>query len=89
MSNNEKAKYQAIKSFFKKQKELYDLLLGEGGTDKLLNGRPLEWESLNEIEEIIDKQISPYITITMSNIQEEIREKYKPNVKGNVLKEDE
>lgn len=89
MSNNEKAKYQALKSFYKKQKELYDLFLGEGGVDKILNGRAFEWETLVEIEKIIDEQIAPYLDITMTNIQKEIREKYKSNDKGNVLKEDE
>lgn len=89
MTNNERAKYDAIKSFYKKQKDIFDLFLGKGGTDKILNGRAFEWETLVEIEEIISKQISPKLDITMENIQKEIREKYNLNNKGNVLKDDE
>lgn len=91
MSNNEKLKYEAIKSFYKKQKETYDLFLGEGGVDKLLYGRPLEWGTLEEIATIISEQISPKLDITMDNIEKEIKSKYKIDIKnkGNVLKEDE
>lgn len=91
MSNNEKSKYEAIKSFYKKQKDIYDLFLGEGGTDKLLYGRPIEWETLEEINKIISEQISPKLNINMKNIEDEIKSKYKVDLKnkGNVLKEDE
>lgn len=91
MSNNEKMQYEAIKTFYKKQKDIYDMFLGKGGVDKLLYGRPLEWETLIEIEEIINKQISPKLDITMDNITNEIKNKYKFDMKNNenVLTENE
>lgn len=91
MSNNEKMQYEAIKSFYKKQKDIYDMFLGKGGVDKLLYGRPLEWETLMEIEKIISEQISPKLDVTMDSITKEIKNKYKFNIKNNnnVLSEDE
>lgn len=91
MSNNEKMEYEAIKTFYKKQKDIYDEILGKGGVDKLLYGRPLEWETLIEIETIITEQISPKLDITMKNITNEIKNKYKFDIKNNenVLTADE
>lgn len=76
MSNNERLKYDAIRTFFKKEKEVLDLFLGKGGVDKLLCGRSLQWNTLNEITSIIEEQITPYFDITMDNIAKSIKEKY-------------
>ena len=91
MSNNERMQYEAIKTFYERQKEIYDMFLGEGGVDKLLYGRPLELETLIEIEKIISEQISPKLDITMKNITNEIKNKYKFDIKdnGNVLTKNE
>lgn len=91
MSNNERMQYDAIRTFYKKQKDIYDMFLGEGGVDKLLYGRPLEWETIIEIEKIISEQIAPKIDITMDNITNEIKNKYKFDIKNNenVLTADE
>ena len=76
MSNNEHLKYDAIRTFFKKEKEVLDLFLGKGGVDKLLYGRSLQWNTLSEITSIIEEQIAPYFDITMDNIAKSIKEKY-------------
>lgn len=85
MSNNEEEKYKAILQYYKKQKEIYDLFLGEGGVDKLLHGRKFEWETLTEIEKIIKEQIAPNLNITMENITNEIKSKYGFNVESGLL----
>ena len=77
MSNNEKMKYDALKSFYKKQKDIYSLFLGENGVDKLLYGRKFEWETMEEIDQIIDKQILPLLNISFDNITKKVKEKYK------------
>jgi hypothetical protein len=80
LSKNEEDKIKALNDFFKKEKEIYNMFLGENGVEKLLNGRKLGWTSLQEIDEIITKQISPYLDLRMDKITEKIKEKYKQAV---------
>ena len=76
LTKNEEDKLRALDEFFKKEEEVYDMFLGEGGVKKLLYGRKLGWTSLKEIDEIIEKQISPKLNITMDSITNKIKEKY-------------
>ena len=62
--------------------EAYNMFLGENGVEKLLNGRALGWTTLQEIDEIIDKQIAPHLTITMDDITNKITQKYGVNNQG-------
>lgn len=90
MSKNEEDKIKAINEFFKKEVEVYNMFLGERGVEKLLNGRKLGWTSLQEIDEIIMKQIAPYLDLTMTNITDKIKSKYSEAVARNkdVLKDE-
>ena len=83
MSNNEKMKYDAIKSFYNKQKEIYNMFLGENGVEKLLYGRKLEWNTIKEIEDIIENQIVPELNKVFDNITKKVKEKY-----GNIKTEE-
>lgn len=76
MTNNEKAKYEALKKYLYNQKKVYDMFLGEGGVDKILCGRAFEYETLLEIDKIINNQIVPRLDITMDNIIKDVKEKY-------------
>lgn len=76
-SNNTRLKLKAQKEFILKEKEIYDMFLGEHGVDKLLNGEPLEWDTLMRIDKIIKKQIFPYLKQNLKSIDEEIKNKYK------------
>lgn len=76
LSKNEEDKIRAINDFFNKEIEIYNMFLGENGVQKLLNGRKLGWTTLQEINEIIEKQIAPHINITMGKITNKIKEKY-------------
>lgn len=76
MSANEEAKIKVMIEFYKKEKEIYDKFLGEGGVDKLLNGRKLSWTTLDEIDEIIEKYITPKLEINGDKIKEKIMKKY-------------
>ena len=82
MSNNERLSYEAIKKYYTMQKNTFDLFLGKNGVDKLLYGRELEWDTIEEIEKIIVKQIIPQLDVTMDKISQDIIKKY------NVKKED-
>ena len=55
------------------------MFLGKHGVEKLLNGRKLGWTALQEIDEIIEKQIVPYLDTNIQNIQDKIKEKYSQN----------
>ena len=87
LSSNEEAKLETINEFFKKEKEVLDMFLGEGGVDKLLNGRKLGWTSFKEINDIITKQIAPYFDKTMDNITSKVKELYKEAVEKGTDKE--
>ena len=90
LSKNEEDKIKAVNDFLKKEAEIYNMFLGEKGVEKLLNGRKLGWTSLQEIDEIIEKQISPYLDLSMKSISEKIKEKYGKAVQRNaeVLKDE-
>ena len=60
------------------------MFLGENGVQKLLNGRKLRWTTLKEIDELIEKQITPKLDITMKNITNKIKGKYSDK-KENIL----
>ena len=49
--------------------------------EKLLNGRKFTWTTLQEIDEIIEKQIAPHLDISMKKITDKIKEKYNQAVK--------
>ena len=90
LSKNEEDKVKAINEFFKKEVEVYNMFLGEKGVEKLLNGRKLGWTTLQEIDEIIEKQIAPNLKVSMDDITKKVREKYQYAVKRNteVLKDE-
>ena len=77
LSKNEEDKLRAINTFFNKEKEIYNMFLGDHGVEKLLNGRKMSWTTLEEIDEIIEKQIVPHLDLKMENIQNKIKEKYQ------------
>lgn len=76
LSKNEEDKIKALNDFMRKEEEVYNMFLGKDGVKKLLNGRKLTWTSLQEIDEIIEKQIAPYLNLSMDNITSKIKEKY-------------
>lgn len=76
LSKNEEDKIKALNDFFKKEIETYNMFLGKNGVQKLLNGRKIGWSRLQEIDEIIEKQILPHLDTNMGRITEKIKEKY-------------
>ena len=83
MSKKEEDKIKALNEFFKKEAKIYNMFLGENGVEKLLNGRKLGWTSLQEIDEIISKQITPYLDLSMESITKKVKEKYSQALKRN------
>lgn len=85
MSSNEEEKLKALNNFYNEQVEIYNIFLGENGVQKLLNGRKLRWSTLNEIDELIEKQIAPQLDLTMKDITKKIKSKYSNKKEDNVL----
>lgn len=76
LSSNQDAKIRATSDFFKEEKRIFDMFLGNGGTDKLLNGRAFSWTTMAEIKKIIVEQIAPYLNKTMDLITEQVKQEY-------------
>ena len=83
LSKNEEDKIKALNDFFIKEIEVYNMFLGARGVEKLLNGRKFTWTTLQEIDEIIEKQIAPRLDVNMKNITEKVKEKYSQALKKN------
>lgn len=81
LSKNEEDKIKALNEFFIKEVEVYNMFLGARGVEKLLNGRKFTWTTLQEIDEIIEKQIAPHLEVNMKNITDKVKEKYSQAVK--------
>ena len=91
LSKNEEDSYKAMKNFFEKEVEIYNMFLGEGGVEKLLNGRKIGWTTLEQIDKIIDKQIMPQLDMNIDKITKIVKDKYNSSIikNKNVLKADE
>ena len=80
LSKNEEDKIKAVNEFFMKEIQVYNMFLGPRGVEKLLNGRKFTWTTLQEIDEIIEKQIAPHLDLSMKNITDKIKEKYGQSI---------
>lgn len=76
LSKNEEDKIKALNDFFIKEVEVYNMFLGPRGVEKLLNGRRFTWTTLQEIDDIIEKQIAPHLDVSMKRITDKVKEKY-------------
>lgn len=76
LSKNEEDKIKAVNEFFMKEIQVYNMFLGPRGVEKLLNGRKFTWTTLQEIDEIIEKQIAPHLDLSMKKITDKVKEKY-------------
>lgn len=75
LSKNQEDKIKAFNEFVKKQLQAYNIFLGEGGAEKILNGRKLGWTTIKEIDDIIE-QIEPKLEMSLNNIVDKIVNKY-------------
>ena len=83
LSKNEEDRIRVLNTFFNKEIEVYNMFLGENGVQKLLNGRNIGWTTLQEIDEIIENQITPHLTNIMENYIDNMKKKYGKLAKEN------
>ena len=87
LTKNEEDKLKAVRDFFNREIECYNMFLGDRGVEKLLNGRRIGWETLEEINTIIKEQIAPKLDLKMENLTDKIKKKYSSKIKDSeVLK---
>lgn len=80
LSKNEEDKIKVVNEFFIKEIKVYNMFLGSRGVEKLLNGRKFTWTTLQEIDEIIEKQILPHLNTNMDKITDKIKKKYSQTI---------
>lgn len=86
LTKNQEDEIKALCDFLKKEEEVYDMFLGEGGVKKLLCGRKLGWTTLKEIDNIISTTIAPKLSVSVESVADKIKEKYSIEEKDeNVL----
>lgn len=78
LSWKEEEKIKAFNEFYKKEMKALDLFLGEGGTEKLLNGRKPYYSMYEDISEVLEP-ILPMIKERTINITDKIKAKYGNN----------
>lgn len=76
LSYKQEEEIKIMQEFYKKEVECYNMFLGENGVEKLLNGRKLNWSVLDDIGEIIEKEIYPKLKVSEEKIRNKIMKKY-------------
>ena len=84
-SANEEAKIRAMQDFYKKEIEIYNMFLGENGVQKLLQGRSVSWNTLEKLDEIIEKQILPQLKVSAEDIKSKIMKKYSKEQRDDII----
>lgn len=88
LSTNEEAKVKAIKDYYKQMQDAMDLFLGEGGTAKFLNGRKPYFEMFDDLSEALEPHMNK-LKLTMSDMTDRIKNKYKLKEKNDEVLTDE
>lgn len=76
LSFNEEQKIKAMKEYYQKEMETLDILLGEGGTEKLLAGRKPYYFMFDDIMKQLE-QITPLFDEGFKHLEEKVKNKYK------------
>lgn len=85
MSKNQKAKYQALKEYYKSTEEAMDLFLGTNGTNKIF-GDNRYLEMFDDLVEMLNP-IMPKLKLNADDLIEKVKNKYKFK-EDNVLKDE-
>lgn len=75
LTSVEEEKFKILKEFYQKEIETLDIVLGSGGTAKLLNGRSPYYQMFNDIMEYLEP-LTPYFEEGFKKAQESIIKKY-------------
>ena len=76
LTNKEEEKSKVIIEFYNREIKALELFLGEGGTEKILNGRKPYYEMFEDIMEALEP-LEPLFKTNYENIRQNIIKKYK------------
>ena len=79
LSKNEVEIFKLNKKYIDKEVEIYNIFLGENGVQKLLNGRPLGWDTFDKIDKLIETNIVPLLNKYSISLEDMIKNKYSDN----------
>lgn len=79
LSKNEVEIFELNKKYINKEVEIYNIFLGENGVQKLLNGRPLGWDTFDKIDKLIETNIVPLLNKYSASLEDMIKNKYSDN----------
>ena len=79
LSKNEVETLKLSEEYLNKEVEIYNLFLGDNGVQKLLQGRPLGWDTLAKIDKLIENQILPILNKHIKSMEDMIKNKYSNN----------
>lgn len=84
LSSNEEEMLKVVIEFYNREIKTLDLLLGEGGTNKILNGRKPYFSMFNDIMEALEP-IVPLFEKGYKDIKNRIVDKYTDSEEKNVM----
>ncbi len=89
LSSNDEEKWKVLNEFFNREIKILDLVLGEGGTEKILNGRKPYFEMFDDIMEYLEP-LGDVIHKGYENITNKMINKYKnQTLEDNTLKDED
>lgn len=80
LSRNEEEKFKKLEEFYKREEEAVDLIIGKGGTRKLLNGAEPYYDMFEDIMEYLDT-ISPFLREKFDELDKKMKQRIKDKVK--------
>lgn len=84
LSSNTEEKFKVLQTYYQKEIAILDLILGDGGTEKLLNGRKPYYSMFDDIMEYLEP-LEDAFRQSFINVTNKIVEKYKVIKEANVL----
>lgn len=76
LSSNEEEKFKVLQTFYEKETHIMDMIIGEGGTAKLLNGRNPYYKMFDDMMEYLEP-LQPYFEEGFEKMTKEMIDRYK------------
>ena len=85
LTKNELEALKLSEEYLKKEVEIYNIFLGENGVQKLLCGKPIGWDTLDKLDDLIKNKIYPELVKNAKSIEDMVKNKYKEETEEELL----